>query len=206
MKEMKRRQFVPDAITIPYQVVADSRLEAFDRQLYGILHWMEHVRGGKCDPSNEELADASQSTARTVQGSLARLEECGYVERDFKGKSDRHRVGIRTMVSFRSNPVQPVLATLEPETPGEFARRFFSGDEEALASVAEWISAKASDKAVGDAMAREISKFVAYWTEPNKTGKKVRWEMEKVFEVRRRMATWLSRSRERFGSRGGTTV
>ncbi len=37
----------------------------------------------------------------------------------------------------------------------------------------------------------EIAKFVSYWTEPNKSGKKQRWEMEKVFEVKRRFATWF---------------
>lgn len=39
---------------------------------------------------------------------------------------------------------------------------------------------------------REIDKFCDYWTEPNKTGTKVRWELEKTFEVTRRLKTWLN--------------
>lgn len=37
----------------------------------------------------------------------------------------------------------------------------------------------------------EIGKFVSYWTEKNKSGTRQRWEMEKTFEVQRRLATWF---------------
>lgn len=33
--------------------------------------------------------------------------------------------------------------------------------------------------------------FIDYWTEKNPTGKKERWQMEKVFDVKRRFKTWL---------------
>lgn len=38
--------------------------------------------------------------------------------------------------------------------------------------------------------------FCRYWTEKNKTGKKMRFETEKTFEVSKRLAFWASRSRE----------
>lgn len=41
---------------------------------------------------------------------------------------------------------------------------------------------------------RELTKFISYWTEPTKNGKKQRWELEKTFEVGRRLATWFSKS------------
>jgi hypothetical protein len=40
----------------------------------------------------------------------------------------------------------------------------------------------------------ELDKFCLYWTEKNHNGTKVRWEMEKVFEVERRLTTWFSRA------------
>lgn len=46
-----------------------------------------------------------------------------------------------------------------------------------------------------EAARREINKFIAYWTEPNGTGRKERWQLEKTFEIRRRLLTWLSRVR-----------
>ncbi|MDD5764652.1 MAG: hypothetical protein PHW79_00175 [Candidatus Marinimicrobia bacterium] len=33
--------------------------------------------------------------------------------------------------------------------------------------------------------------FLAYWTEKNQNGKKERWQMQKVFDVKRRFRTWL---------------
>lgn len=38
----------------------------------------------------------------------------------------------------------------------------------------------------------EFSKFIDYWTEPNQRGKQ-RWELQKTFEVGRRLRTWFSR-------------
>jgi len=43
---------------------------------------------------------------------------------------------------------------------------------------------------------KELDKFVNYWTELNKSGTRERWELEKVFEVQRRLATWLSRTHQ----------
>jgi hypothetical protein len=45
-----------------------------------------------------------------------------------------------------------------------------------------------------DVVKREIKAFINYWTELNGTGKKQRWQMEKVFQVKRRLATWFGRS------------
>ncbi|HPC36729.1 MAG TPA: replication protein [Candidatus Marinimicrobia bacterium] len=37
--------------------------------------------------------------------------------------------------------------------------------------------------------------FLDYWTEKNPNGKKERWQMEKVFDVKRRYQTWLRKSK-----------
>ncbi len=41
---------------------------------------------------------------------------------------------------------------------------------------------------------KEFQKFILYWTEPNKSGTKVRWQQQNTFEVRRRLYTWLSKA------------
>ena len=40
---------------------------------------------------------------------------------------------------------------------------------------------------------KEVKKFTDYWTEKNKTGRKERWELEKTFEVKKRLSTWLGK-------------
>lgn len=37
----------------------------------------------------------------------------------------------------------------------------------------------------------EKEKFLAYWLEKSPNGKKCRWEMERVFDIRRRWGTWI---------------
>lgn len=39
----------------------------------------------------------------------------------------------------------------------------------------------------------EMLKFIAYWTEPDKSGKKQRWEKQPTFEIGRRLITWFSK-------------
>ena len=49
------------------------------------------------------------------------------------------------------------------------------------------------NKVPPESVRRELKKFADYWTETNGTGTKMRWQMEKVFEIRRRLATWFGR-------------
>ena len=39
-----------------------------------------------------------------------------------------------------------------------------------------------------------LNEFIAYWTEPNKTGTKIRYDGERFFHVNRRLATWSARN------------
>ncbi len=47
----------------------------------------------------------------------------------------------------------------------------------------------------------EITKFVDYWTEPNHTGKKQRWQLQPTFDVKRRLITWLGKYSQQQGGR-----
>ena len=40
-----------------------------------------------------------------------------------------------------------------------------------------------------------FDKFCNYWTEPNKSKTKMRFELEKVFDIKRRLATWATRDK-----------
>ncbi len=46
-----------------------------------------------------------------------------------------------------------------------------------------------------------VEEFMLYWTEKNPGGRKERWEMQKVFDPGRRLATWAKRQKS-FGSSG----
>lgn len=41
-----------------------------------------------------------------------------------------------------------------------------------------------------------LKAFLNYWTEKNKSGTKMKWEMQETFEVSKRLATWASRDKD----------
>ena len=41
-----------------------------------------------------------------------------------------------------------------------------------------------------------LNKFCDYWTELNRSETKMRFEMEKTFEISKRLATWASREKD----------
>ena len=49
---------------------------------------------------------------------------------------------------------------------------------------------------------KELISFISYWTERNKSGTKQRWELEKTFELKRRLNTWF-RNAGKFNSTKG---
>jgi hypothetical protein len=42
-----------------------------------------------------------------------------------------------------------------------------------------------------------LNGFYLYWTESNEGGRKMRFEMQKVFDIKRRLATWKKKENER---------
>jgi len=81
-------------------------------------------------------------------------------------------------------------------TPKQIAENFFMiyklPEDQVLDEVKE-IVFNLREK-YGKSVDFEIKKFISYWTEPTPSGKKQRWEIEKTFEVKRRLITWLSRA------------
>ncbi len=80
----------------------------------------------------------------------------------------------------------------KPLTPSEEAREFFDSEERQEKIIARLIRRGMNKNQTRN----EITKFISYWTELNKSGRKQRWEMEKTFQVERRLAAWFSRAKE----------
>ena len=74
------------------------------------------------------------------------------------------------------------------ETPAQIADDFFLKGEH----YKKYLSIFSEDRDP-EIVEKEFMKFILYWTEPNKSGTKVRWRMQDTFEVKRRLYTWMSR-------------
>ena len=194
----------PDFLLIPMLVYEHPKLSPTDKVIYAVVYWFEHMRDGICKASNRKIAEIALVDDRTVRVGLERLEEAGFIRRDFRDKARKIRAQIRCLVAFsRTEPREEIpeeqtslagMPDVRPETPKQFAARFFEGDEQAITSVVEDIIAASAGKIPRDPLVREIRKFTAYWTEPNGSGTKQLWQMKPTFEVKRRLYTWLGRS------------
>lgn len=92
---------MPDYLTIPLQLVRDREIDAIDRMVYGVIYWYEHMKDGKCFASNESMAQIIGTTARVIQNSLSRLEDRGYILREYKDAAKRNRSEIKSLVAFK---------------------------------------------------------------------------------------------------------
>ncbi len=80
-----------------------------------------------------------------------------------------------------------------PPTPQETTLKFFEMNTNKGGDYEEFISKMIiSTKLPKEKIVEELKKFTEYWTELNSTGTKQRWQKEKVFEVKRRLTTWLN--------------
>lgn len=79
-------------------------------------------------------------------------------------------------------------------TPAQTARDFFLSVSERDEQYTELVASLGASHQLGDCSA-ELDKFVSYWTELTKDGKRQRWELEKTFEVKRRLNTWFQNIR-----------
>lgn len=80
--------------------------------------------------------------------------------------------------------------------PDEFNASFFAGDKvfQAILSEVTQTTNHSRQEAI-----EILNEFRSYWTEPNKSGTKEKWEMEATFDVKRRLRTWF-KNREKFGN------
>lgn len=124
---------------------------------------------------NNDLTGIQQGTNRKVT-----VEEEGKKEK--KGK--KREIG---------SPSEP--------TPAMYARDFFSKHEVVMKIEADYFLSKGVPMQIVKA---EFAKFVNYWTELNKSGTKQRWEKEKTFEVRKRLATWFNRVADDYQKKSGS--
>ena len=107
-----------------------------------------------------------------------------------KGKEIKENKIIDSNSEIDKPLTSPLQAPTEGKpSPSQEANRFFTSNTEQLRVITE-ITAKGINY---DTARDEVIKFVFYWTELNKSGTKQRWELEKTFEVGRRLANWFSR-------------
>jgi hypothetical protein len=105
---------------------------------------------------------------------------------------DRRYVLSDGLASIEERSIEENRIEERERTPKEKAQQFFS-DTDSQLRVVEWLIGKGYSEQL---VKSEVAKFVSYWTEPNGSGTKQRWQMEPVFDIQRRFQTWFSRIKQ----------
>ncbi len=133
-----------------------------DEQYAHLTKWEEYQkqRDDRIQPSAYPPCAICQTSVRQVP------DKSGQVSAKDSGKS----VGSKDSES-------------EASTPSEEAKRLFGSPDQIISYLI--------NRGMSEPIAqKEAEKFIRHWTEPNKSGTKVRWQLEKTFEIRRRLNKW----------------
>ena len=206
-------------------VISDPHLSASDVRVYGALSSF----GGYqiTNPSIKQIAERGQMSIRQAKVSIKKLEEIEYISIEkgqgrgnsnvyyllkkpkgckictiSKGcRKEQEKVQKTTIKGAESAPTINIAIKINKDkesiTPAQQAKEFFLN-----ASLQETTVEYLMSKGITGANAtREVKKFISYWTEPNKSGTKQRWELEKTFDVKRRLVTWFGNAQRFNGSK-----
>lgn len=129
----------------------------------------------------------NQRSPQIKKGIEAELEE---VPESLKTLILQQTEGIDTLSHLiQSNSIQLKRGETNPSTPSEINKLFFQKQGEYQNLVNLYSTGKDPETTK-----KEFTKFILYWTEPNKSGTKVKWEQQPTFDVKRRLITWFSKS------------
>jgi hypothetical protein len=151
----------------------------FENGVVVIKHWLIH---------NTIRQDRYHETIYTEEKNSLEVKENGaYTELATKWQPN----GNLLAPEVKTREVKLSQEKREKPAPKEISSRFFSEEEN---QEQESVISMLVENGMQENIARsEIKKFVSYWTELNSTGKKQRWEMEKTFEIKRRLSTWFQK-------------
>lgn len=169
-------------------------------------------------PSYKTITEDLEISERTLPRLLERMEKAGRLKIERKHRTnnvyditwyDRLAASCSWVPNLPSTTAKSAvkLPAKSAVQPKESNKRIESNHREApTLTISDFFGNKdaqektytflISRRIPADLARRELAKFIAYWTEPSKTNSHVRWQGEKYFDVRRRLATWFNRVKE----------
>ncbi len=177
-KWIKARIFPYDSFEIEpliNELLDKGRLE-LRGNILSIVHFLDHQKIEKPKASDlSQIFKNSVTPPRTVTDS-----------------SPTKREEKRREIEEKGSGKEVKLFGDKSPTPSQTAGEFFAVDRssEIYLHFVQTLSARFG--LMNEIVRAELDKFFNYWTEKNRSGTKARWELERTFEVQKRLQTWFS--------------
>ena len=144
---------------------------------------------GVCFASNSYFANLYGKSKTTVSKWVSELVKEGFVEVKLTYKEGSKEIDNRyitiTKGGDRKKSVNPLVKKLKDNNTINNTNITYSNS----ITFIEEVNSFDYPKEIKD-------EFISYWTEPNRSKTKVRYQLEKTFDISRRLATWFKRSKK----------
>jgi len=170
-------------ITVPNT----KALKGTDPQAQCLFMWIccHANQSGECFPSRKLLADETGMSIASVMRSTKILEEKGIIKKTIRKQGDRNLTNIYEVI-IGECPAE------EPAAPG-LPAKIKDVEQKTVEFIAE-VEKVFAGMELNEGQKNEIKKFISYWTEPNKSKTKIKWEQQSTWDVKRRLGTWMRNS------------
>jgi hypothetical protein len=165
-------------------LVAKRFLLSFESGVVVIKHWLIHnlIRGDRYHET--QYLEEKKTLTIKENKSYTEIDKPSVIPNDNQLATEVRLGKVRL---GKVNKEREIVVS--SETPSQIFKSFLKEPEEIIS----FLVSKGLDR---EMVEREIKKFISYWTEPNKSGTKQRWELEKTFELKRRLNTWFGNSQK----------
>lgn len=160
---------------------------------------------GKCFPSRKRLAELCGASVDTIDKMTILLVEKNLIVKTIRKKDEKENKtnlyeviiggvaaenghlaesngeGVAAQIGSELNPLSLTQSTEDVVT--QKTKKFVSDLKESLGGMT-----------LNKQQITEMQKFVSYWTEPNKSKTKLKWELERTWDIKRRVGTWMRNS------------
>lgn len=97
---------LPDFIIKPRQLIEDKDITSLDGDVYGLIYWYTKLKLERCILNNASFAKLLHVESRSIQRSLARLKEKGFIIIVYDDENSTSRSEIIPLINFGGTTVQ----------------------------------------------------------------------------------------------------
>ena len=151
---------------------------SFESGVVVIKHWLIH---------NTIRMDRFKETTYKKEKKLLKFNEFNAYTESWQPNGNQ----METQVKLSKVKLSKVKLRESENSPKKIAYNFFNNETDREDKIKTLIEKYNLDRGF---ITAEINKFLNYWSELNGSGKKQRWELEKTFEIDRRLSSWFLRA------------
>jgi DNA-binding Lrp family transcriptional regulator len=205
--EKPKRDF--KGIWIPREIWLNEELNLFEKILFVEIDSLDNEDG--CFASNAYFSKFFGISQKQITRYVAKLKEKGLIEQI--GFDGRDRVLKSTPAWTKMSMLTGQIGASREDKNVQHNNTDNNTDNKSISILEknkiiqqkteefiDEIKELFKDQILSKEVANELKRFAAYWTEPNKSRTKLKWEKQETWEMKRRIATWIS-NHEKFSGK-----